>query len=63
MDEEKLPCFGSHKVILVEGSKEDDSISFSINPECEECPQFRACRRRGPLKKFQDITRTKWLQF
>ena len=44
MDEKKLPCFGSHKVILVQESGEE-KITYSINPDCEDCPQFRACRK------------------
>jgi len=45
MDNQKPSCFGSHKVILVEESAEGGLITYSINPECVKCPQFRACRK------------------
>ena len=43
MDEKKFPCFGSHKVILV--NVLDEETPYAINPDCEDCPRFRACRR------------------
>ncbi len=43
MDDKKLPCFGSHKVIAV--NVLDEETPYIINPECEDCPQLRACRR------------------